>query len=115
MKTRQRSRKKAGTMRIEKPAAIFRALAAACGGQTHRWALQDAKAQFSEVVQRALNGEPQCVSRHGKDAVLVVSYEAIMEAVKARQNLFQFFRDSPLVGAKLELDRMQGDFREVEM
>lgn len=114
MKTR-RSGKKAGTMHTDKPAAILRALAVACGGQAQRWALQDAKAQFSEVVQRALNGEPQCVSRHGKDAVLVVSYQAIMEAVKTGQNLFQFFRDSPLVGINLELDRMQGDFREVEM
>jgi prevent-host-death family protein len=36
------------------------------------WKLQDAKAQFSEVVRRAQAGEPQEVTVHGKKAVAVV-------------------------------------------
>lgn len=36
------------------------------------WKLQDAKARFSEVVRRARVGEPQQVTLHGKEAVLVV-------------------------------------------
>jgi len=36
------------------------------------WKLQDAKAQFSEVVRRARSGAPQQVTVHGKDAVVVV-------------------------------------------
>ena len=35
------------------------------------WKLQDAKAQFSEVVRRARTGEPQHVTVHGKEAVVV--------------------------------------------
>ena len=35
------------------------------------WKLQDAKAQFSEVVRRARAGEPQQVTVHGKEAVVV--------------------------------------------
>lgn len=36
------------------------------------WTLQDAKARFSAVVDAALAGEPQEVTRRGKPAVVVV-------------------------------------------
>jgi prevent-host-death family protein len=38
------------------------------------WKLQDAKARFSELVDRALANGPQLVTRHGNNAVVVVSY-----------------------------------------
>ena len=37
------------------------------------WSLQDAKNKFSRVVEEALKGEPQRVTRHGKQAVVVIS------------------------------------------
>ena len=37
------------------------------------WRLQDAKSQFSALVENALLGVPQHVSRRGKRAVVVVS------------------------------------------
>jgi len=37
------------------------------------WRLQDAKAHFSAVVEGALRGVPQHVTRRGKKAVVVVS------------------------------------------
>jgi prevent-host-death family protein len=39
------------------------------------WKLQDAKARFSEVVRRARGGEPQRVTLHGREAVVVVDPE----------------------------------------
>ena len=36
------------------------------------WTLQEAKARFSAVVDAALAGEPQEVTRRGKPAVVVV-------------------------------------------
>ena len=38
-----------------------------------QWALQDAKNRFSAVVDAALAGEPQQVTRRGKAAVVVLS------------------------------------------
>jgi prevent-host-death family protein len=35
------------------------------------WKLQDAKARFSEVVRRARAGEPQIVTLHGEEVVVV--------------------------------------------
>jgi antitoxin Phd len=37
------------------------------------WRLQDAKAQFSSVVEFALRGVPQHVTRRGKQAVVILS------------------------------------------
>ena len=39
------------------------------------WPLQDAKNKFSAVVNAALAGEPQCVTRRGQLAVVVLSVE----------------------------------------
>ena len=35
--------------------------------------LSKARAEFSKLVDRALAGEPQRVTRHGKEAVVIVS------------------------------------------
>ncbi len=44
--------------------------------QTHphaQWQLQTAKAQLSQLVEAALGGEPQRITRRGKDCVVVLS------------------------------------------
>lgn len=38
-----------------------------------RWSLQDAKNSFSAVVDAALHGRPQTVTKRGKPAVIVLS------------------------------------------
>ena len=37
------------------------------------WSVADAKAHFSALIERARTDGPQHVTRHGKDAVVVVS------------------------------------------
>jgi prevent-host-death family protein len=37
------------------------------------WQLQEAKAKFSALVQKALDEGPQTVTRHGKETVVVLS------------------------------------------
>lgn len=48
------------------------------------WKLQDAKARFSEVVDRALANGPQVVTRHGTNAVVVISYAKFKERAPAQ-------------------------------
>ena len=40
------------------------------------WSLQDAKNKFSAVVNAALAGEPQRVTRRGKPAVVILATDA---------------------------------------
>jgi antitoxin Phd len=44
------------------------------------WTLQDAKARFSELVNRAESDGPQLVTRHGKNTVVVISYNKFRES-----------------------------------
>ena len=52
-----------------------------------QWRLQDAKAQFSALVDNALRGVPQHVTRSGKPAVVVLSeldFEALQRSATGR-------------------------------
>ncbi len=51
-----------------------------------QWQLQDAKARLSEVVEAAMRGEPQHITRRGKEAVVVLSeraFEALQHSAHA--------------------------------
>jgi prevent-host-death family protein len=55
------------------------------------WTLQDAKNRFSEVVDAALHGRPQEVSRRGRPAVVVVSaddYARLLAEAGGRRGSF---------------------------
>ena len=55
------------------------------------WPLQDAKNRFSAVVEAALAGRPQRVTRRGKPAVVVLAdaeYERLRLAEKATAPTF---------------------------
>jgi antitoxin Phd len=43
-----------------------------------QWQLQTAKAQLSELIEAALQGQPQRITRRGKDAVMVLSESAYL-------------------------------------
>jgi prevent-host-death family protein len=67
------------------------------------WQLQDAKARFSELVERAINDGPQVVTRRGMEAVVVVSAEEFRRAA-ANPRPVDFFRREPFID-DLELQR----------
>ena len=55
------------------------------------WNLQDAKNRFSALVEAALAGQPQRVSRRGKPAVVVLSaaeYDRISRAAGGERGSF---------------------------
>ena len=57
------------------------------------WQLQDAKNRFSALVEAALSGEPQEVTRRGKPVVIVSSYEEYQRLVRERDERTPSFRD----------------------
>jgi antitoxin Phd len=68
------------------------------------WKLQDAKARFSEVVDRALHEGPQVVTRHGENAVVVVAYRDFVGAEPA-QDFKDFLMSIPRVGLDVKPSR----------
>jgi antitoxin Phd len=77
------------------------------------WQLQEAKARFSKLVQRAIDEGPQTVTRHGKDAVVVISVEEFRLMEKRQIDFKEFLASAPLEGVDLERDRNHG--RDVEL
>ncbi len=83
-----------------------------------RWQLQTAKARFSEVVRKAQAEGPQYVTRQGKDAVVILpaeDFERLTARAQQPQSLVKFFAESPLAGAKLDLERKPDFGREVKL
>jgi len=60
------------------------------------WQLQEAKNQFSTVVEKALTDGYQVVTRHGQPAVVVMSVEEFRKLKPRAQPLSRFLADSPL-------------------
>jgi prevent-host-death family protein len=79
------------------------------------WQLTDAKARFSELFERALE-TPQRVSRHGKDAVVVLSardYARLRQATTKRPGLVAFLSDLNL--SELDLGRDEPFDRDLDL
>ena len=53
--------------------------------------LHKARSNFSALVERALSGEPQRVTRHGKEAVIIVSEAAWNARPKSAPTLADLF------------------------
>lgn len=78
------------------------------------WNLQDAKNRFSEVVEEAIHNGPQTVTRRGVEAVVVLSTKDYKKITHPSTNLVEFFRNSPLFGVDLDVERKNDPSREVE-
>ncbi len=83
------------------------------------WGLARAKAQLSEVVDRAMTEGPQEITKSGKDAVVIVSKKDWMKREEPKQNMPQrsaadFWLNSPLRGSGIKLKPIKGKLREVE-
>lgn len=79
------------------------------------WALQDAKNRLSEVVNSAVREGPQTITRRGKETAVVVSIEDFRQLTTSPGSLVSFFRNSPLAGSDVELERSTDYGREVDL
>jgi len=82
------------------------------------WQLQTAKARFSELFRRARAEGPQYVTRQGKEAVVVVpaeEFECLTGRTRQPRSLVEFFAESPLAGAELDLNRKADYGRKIDL
>lgn len=84
------------------------------------WKLEDARNRFSELVRLARSEAPQRVTRHGRDAVVIMSAEEY-DALMSPPGLVEFLQGSPLaealsdLDAELDLSRPRDFERDVEL
>lgn len=79
------------------------------------WQLQDAKSKFSQLVDNAMKNQPQFVTKHGNNAVVVLSFEDYKKMIKPKTTLVSFFQSSPLTEIDLDLSRNKDLPRDIEL
>jgi len=79
------------------------------------WSLQDAKNKFSHVVEEAHKGGPQVVTKRGVESVVIMSIEDYKKLNRPTTNLIDFFKESPLHGIDLEVERSKDLSRKVDL
>lgn len=79
------------------------------------WQLQTAKNRLSEVVDLALRSGPQTITRHGKPAAVVLSFQDYRRMKGGAGKLSEFIARSPMRGQDLNLDRDRDMGRDVAL
>ena len=79
------------------------------------WTVAEAKAKFSEVLDRAIAQGPQTITRKGRTAAIVVGAEEWESKTARVGNLAEFFAGSPLRGSGLKIRRAKDRPRKVHL
>jgi len=82
---------------------------------TQNWTVAEAKAKFSEIIERAMSEGPQTITRKGRTAAVVVGAEEWQRKTKRAGNLAEFFAGSPLRGSQLKVRRRKGQPRKISL
>ncbi len=79
------------------------------------WTVAEAKAKFSEMIDRAMSEGPQTITRKGRTAAVVVGAEEWQRKTKRVGNLAEFFATSPLRGSGLRIRGFRQPPRKIDL
>lgn len=79
------------------------------------WTVAEAKAKFSEIIERAMSDGPQTITRNGREAAVVVGVEEWQRKTKRVGNLAEFFAESPLRESGLKIRRLEERPRKINL
>jgi prevent-host-death family protein len=78
-----------------------------------RWQLQDAKQQFSRLVERARSEGPQVVTRNGKEVAVVLDVEEYRRLTSHGGDFKKFLESFPDVDLAIDRSREPATFPEI--
>jgi len=79
------------------------------------WTVAEAKAKFSEVIDRAQSDGPQTITRNGRTTAVVVAAEEWERKTRRKGNLAEFFATSPLRASGVRIKRLPGRLRKADL
>jgi len=82
---------------------------------THTWTVAEAKAKFSELLEKAKSEGPQRISKHGRTTAVVVAADEWHRRIPREGNLAEFLMTSPLRDSRLKIKRLSGRLRKAEV
>ena len=77
------------------------------------WTVAEAKAKFSELIEKAKSEGPQEITKHGRTTAVVVAAEQWRQRAERKGSLADFLMSSPLRGSGLKLKRLPFRVRRV--
>ena len=77
------------------------------------WPLQDAKNQFSHVVELAQTEGPQTITRHGQPVAVIVAADAFKKLTRPKETIVEFF--APLKKSGIRLGRGRDLLRKLKL
>ncbi len=78
------------------------------------WQIQQAKARFSQMVDRALKEGPQTVTRHGKAVAVLVPADQYRRLRTGGKSLKALLAAAPLQGVEITRSRDTGRMVDLE-
>jgi prevent-host-death family protein len=81
----------------------------------HAWTVAEAKAKFSELIEKAKSEGPQKITKHGRTTAVIIAAEQWERKVRRRGNLAEFLATSPLRGSGMRLKRLSLRLRKIEL
>jgi prevent-host-death family protein len=82
---------------------------------TQTWTVAEAKAKFSELIDKAKSVGPQKITKHGRITAVVVAAEEWERKAARKGNLAEFLAASPLRTFGLKVKRLPLRLRRVEL
>jgi prevent-host-death family protein len=82
---------------------------------THTWTVAEAKAKFSEVIDKAQSDGPQTITRNGRTTAVIVAAEEWAKKTKRKGTLADFLAASPFRGSGVRIKRLRGGIRKVDL
>lgn len=79
------------------------------------WTVAEAKAKFSEIIERATSDGPQTITRNGRTTAIVVGADEWQRKTKRVGNLAEFFAESPLRESGLIVRRTKDRPRKINL
>lgn len=79
------------------------------------WKLQDAKSQFSKVVEEALAIGPQHITRRGVETVVVLSHRDYKQLTSNKPEFKQFLLNLPKMPSDFEIERRKDFPRQIDL
>ena len=82
---------------------------------THTWTVAEAKAKFSELIEKANKEGPQKITKRGRTAAVLVAAGQWERQARRNGNLAEFLLSSPLRGSGLKLKRLPMSLRAIDL
>jgi prevent-host-death family protein len=80
----------------------------------YKWPLHEAKNKLSHLIDVAIKGKPQCITKRGEEAVVIISMEEYRKMAEPKIELSKFLTQGVKVD-DFKVERASGRIREVDL